>query len=150
MKYELNYREGFFEVKTYGDAEPGGIKEFLNPMLAHEKWKPGTPFLVDHSELNFEHLTVNGVHEIASVRARAELGQARCATVAPSDDQYGLIRMWEVFIDDRWDVIHEVFRSRDEAVSWLMNDRRKGQESSSGILKVSTESGQTQRFHRGE
>ena len=131
MRYELNYREGFFEVKTYGDAEPGGIKEFLDSMLAHEKWKPGTPFLVDHSELNFEHLTVNEVNAIADVcaRLRAELGQARCATLAPHDEQYGLVRMWEVFSGSRWDVIHDVFRSRDEAVSWLMNDRRKDYES---------------------
>ncbi len=131
MKYELNYREGFFEVKTYGDAEPGGIKEFLNSMLAHEKWKPGTSFLVDHSELNLGHLTVDEVRDIAdvSVRPRAELGQARSATVAPRDEQYGLVRMWEVFVEGRWDVIHQAFRSRDEAVSWLMNDKRKGQES---------------------
>ena len=130
MKYELNYREGFFEVKAYVDAEPGGIKEFLGSILAHEKWKPGTSFLIDHSELSFGHLTVNEVRAIADVgvRLRAELGQARCATLAPRDEQYGLVRMWEVFIDGRWDVIHHVFRSRDEAVSWLMNDKRKGQE----------------------
>ncbi len=131
MKYELKYCEGFFELKTYGDAEPGGIKKFLAPMLVHVKWKAGTSFLVDHSELNFGHLTVNEVYDIAdaSVRPRAELGRARCATVAPSDEQYGLIRMWEVFVDGRWDVSHQVFRSRDEAVSWLMNDRRTDQES---------------------
>ncbi len=131
MKYELNYREGFFELTTDGDADPEGIKEFLDPLLAHEKWKTGTPFLVDHSELNLGHLTVNEVRNIAdvTVRPRAELGQARCATVAPRDEQYGLVRMWEVFVEGRWDVIHRVFRSRDEAVSWLMNDRRKGQES---------------------
>ena len=131
MKYELNYREGFFEVKTYGDAEPGEIKEFLNSMLAHEKWKPGTSFLVDHSELNFGDLTVNDVRHIANVavRRRAELGQARNATVAPRDEQYGLVRMWEVFVESKWDVIHHVFKSRDEAVSWLMNDKKNGQES---------------------
>jgi hypothetical protein len=56
------------------------------------------------------------------------VGQARCATVAPRDVQYGLVRMWEVFVEGRWDVIHQAFRSRDEAVSWLMNDQ-KGQES---------------------
>jgi hypothetical protein len=131
MKYELNYREGFFEVKTYGDAEPRGIKEFLDAMLAHEKWKPGTRFLVDHSELNFGPLTVNEVRDIADVcvRPRAELGQARSASVTPRNEQYGLVRMWEVFVEGRWDVIHQAFRSRDEGVSWLMNDRRKGQES---------------------
>ena len=34
MKYELNYREGFFEIKTCGDADPGGIKEFLDDLKA--------------------------------------------------------------------------------------------------------------------
>jgi hypothetical protein len=131
MKYELNYREGFFEVKTSGDAEPGGIKEFFDSMLVHEKWKPGTSFLVDHSELKLGHLTVNEVREIADgcVRPRAELGQARSASVTPLDEQYGLVRMWEVFVEGRWDVIHQAFRSRDEAISWLMNDQRNGQES---------------------
>ena len=129
MKYELHYREGLFEVKTNGDAEPGGIKEFLDSMIAHEKWKPGTSFLVDHSELDFGHLTVNDVHAIEGVcaRLRAELGKARCATLAPRNEQYGLVRMWDVFVERKWDVIHHVFRSRDEAVSWLMNDTRNGQ-----------------------
>jgi hypothetical protein len=126
----LKYREGFFEVKTYGDADPAGIRGILDSILTHEEWKTGTPFLVDHSELNFGHLTINEVRHIADVgvRPRAELGQARCATVAPGDVQYGLVRMWEVFVEGRWDVIHQAFRSRDEAVSWLMNDQ-KGRES---------------------
>jgi hypothetical protein len=118
-------------VSRVSEGRKRGIKEFLGPMLAHEKWKTGTSFLVDHSELNLGHLTVAEVRDIAdvSVRPRAELGRARCATVAPRNVQYGLVRMWEVFVEGRWDVIHQAFRSRDEAVSWLMNDRRKGQES---------------------
>jgi hypothetical protein len=121
MKYEVLYHDGFFEVKTSGNAECEGFREFVDLLLSHEKWKPGTAFLLNHSELNAGPLTVDDVHYIAEVRVRprAQFGQAKCAVLVSRDLEYGLTRMWEVFIDGKWDAIVEIFRSRDEAISWL-------------------------------
>lgn len=126
MKYEVDYHDGFFEVKTHGDADPGGFRGFLDLLLAHEKWKPGTPILANHSELNTGPLTVDDVQRIAerAVRSKSQLGQARVAMLVARDLEYGLARMWESFVEGKWDVIARIFRSRDEAISWLKDINR--------------------------
>lgn len=123
MKYEVHYDDEFFEVTTHGDAEPGGFEEFVDLLLGHEKWKPGTTFLVDHSELNAGPLTVADIHIIAEMcgRRRAQFGRARCALLVPRRIEYGMARMWEVFVEGEWDVTEHLFKSRDEAISWLNN-----------------------------
>ena len=121
MKYEVHYNDEFFEVTTHGDAEPGGFEEFIDLMLGHEKWKPGTTFLVDLSELNAVPLSEADVRTIAVMcgRRRAQFGRARCALLARRNVEYGLARMWEVYVEGEWDVTEHLFRSRDEAISWL-------------------------------
>ncbi|MFC1868992.1 hypothetical protein ACFL0H_12785 [Thermodesulfobacteriota bacterium] len=121
MKHEMHYNDGFFEVKTYGDAEPDGFRDIIDHLLAHANWKPGTTFLVNHSELNSGPLSVDDVESIAqmSVRPGAQWGQARCALLVARDLEYGMARMWEVFVEGKWDVIEHLFRSRDKAISWL-------------------------------
>ena len=121
MKYEVHYHDGFFEIKTYGDAEPVRFRELLDLLLAHEKWKPDTAILVNHSELNAGPLTVGDIYYIAGsfVRSRVQLGQARMAILVARDLEYGMARMRTGFVEGKWDVIENVFRSRDEAISWL-------------------------------
>lgn len=121
MKYQVDYHDGYFEITTHGDAEVGGFKEFIELLLAHEKWNPGTAFLVDHSGVNSGPLTVDEIRYIAdmSVKPRVQFGRARCALLVARKLEYGPARMWEVFVDGKWDVTERVFWSRDKAISWL-------------------------------
>ena len=124
IEYELHYRDGFFEIETHGGAEAWKFGEFLARMLADERWKPGTPFLTNHTDLDAGSLTVNEVRQIAAycIDSRANFGHARCAVVVGRDLEFGLSRMWGVFVEGEWDVAAGVFRSRDEAVAWLKED----------------------------
>ena len=121
MKYEVHYHDGFFEIKDYGDAEAVRFRELVDLLLAHEKWKPGTAILVNHSELNAGPLTVSDIYYMAGsfVRSRVQLGQARMAILVARELEYGMARMRMGFVEGKWDVIENVFRSRDEAISWL-------------------------------
>ena len=121
MKFEMHYHDGFFELKKYGDAELGKIKEALDLLVGHEKWKPGNLILMDYSETNGAALSVTEIKYIAAnyVRLRAEFGRARMAILVSRDVGYGLFRMWQVFVASKWDVVNQIFRSRDEAISWL-------------------------------
>ena len=38
------------------------------------------------------------------------------------DLEYGLNRMWHVFIEGDWEVESNVFRSREEAMPWLLSN----------------------------
>lgn len=123
MKYEVRYDDEFFEVTTHGDAELERFEDFIDLLLGHEMWKPGTAFLVDHSELNAGPLTVEEVRGIAKVceKRRAEFGQAKFALLVSRELEYGMARMWETYVEDKWDVTTKLFRSPDEACSWLKN-----------------------------
>lgn len=121
IEYELHYRDSFFEIETHGEAEAWKFGEFLARMLSDERWKPGRSFLTNHTDLDAGSLTVKGIREIATycIESRERFGHGRCAVVVGRDLEFGLARMWGVFVDDEWDVAAAVFRSREEAVAWL-------------------------------
>ena len=121
MEYEIHLHAGFIEVVTHGGAEVAVFQEFLDEVLALKEWKPATPFLNDHSDLDAGPLTVNDISAIAEMfeRAKVELGSSRLAVLVSRDLEYGLARMWNVFVEEKWDGIGQVFRSREDAVHWL-------------------------------
>ena len=124
MEYEIHQRSGFVEVVTHGDGDVEVFQELLNEALRHPDWKPGTPILIDHSDLNAGPLTIDGMKRLADMihAARGELGSSCMAILVPEDLEYGLGRMWQVYVEDKWNGTCEIFRSREDAVGWLMPD----------------------------
>jgi hypothetical protein len=124
MEYEIHHRERFVEVVTHGDGEVEVFQEFLSEVLRHPDWKPGIPILIDHSDLNVGPLTVDGMMKLANMidAARVELGSSRMAIFVPGDLGYGLGRMWQVYIEGKWDGASELFRSKEDALYWLTHD----------------------------
>ena len=122
LEYNLTYHDGFFEGTTSGDAEADQFGELLDLMLAHAEWKPGTPYLHDHTDLNAGPLTVDDVGRVAQLCAdrRADLGAGKCALIMVRDLEFGLARMWGSLVEDKWDVEANIFRTREEAIAWLM------------------------------
>jgi hypothetical protein len=93
----------------------------MDSLLAHDKWKPGTPILIDEIALDASQISVAAVRTIAEEcsRRRSEFGEARMAIIVPGDLEFGMNRMWHVFVEDKWDVIVNLLRSRREAIDWL-------------------------------
>jgi hypothetical protein len=54
--------------------------------------------------------------------ARDELGASRMAIVVQGDLSYEFGRTWQVNMEDKWDGISEIFRSKEEAMDWLLHD----------------------------
>ena len=121
MEYSLTYHDGFFDITTSGDAEAAPFEQILDDMLRHETWKPGSPYLHDHTDFNSGPLTIDDIRNIAYMceARRDELGEAKCALVVARDLEFGLARMWGSLVDGKWDVEANVFRTRDEAIAWL-------------------------------
>jgi hypothetical protein len=122
MEYEIHPRQGFLEVVTHGDGDVEVFKKLLRDVLEHPDWKPGIPVYIDHSDLNPESLTVDGMVALAGMisAAKVELGPSRLAILAPGDLLFGIGRMWQVYVENEWDGSTEIFRSREDALSWLM------------------------------
>ena len=121
VEFIVDYHHGVFEIKTFGDAEVEKFRDILESLVTHENWKPGTPFLVDHTYLNSAPLTTEDMIAIArlSGQYRAELGRAKCAHILARELEFGLARMWEAFVEKEWDVLGRLFKSRDDAIAWL-------------------------------
>ena len=122
MEYEIYQHDELVEVVTHGDADLVVFQNFLNEIIKHPNWKPGFPILIDHSDLNGKTLTVNGMQKLADMIhvARIELGSSHMAIIVPGDLIFGLGRMWQVYSDGKWNGVSEVFRTKEEAVDWLM------------------------------
>ena len=122
MKYEIIEHEGFVEVITSGDADLATFRDFLSDILSLDTWVPGTPLLTNHTRLNSGPLTVDDIDRMASLAgdARVALGPLRLASLVSRDLEFGLARMWEVYVEEKWDGETAVFRSRDDAISWLL------------------------------
>jgi len=121
MEYTIESRDSYLEVKQSGLCELRVYGECLAAVLEHESWTPGTPTLVDQTELDAGTLTINEVRALATQcgARREEAGSSRLAILVARDLEFGMNRMWGVFVEDQWDVVLGVFRSKEEAVAWL-------------------------------
>lgn len=121
MQYAIVRGNGFLEVRTLGNAELGGLANMVDELLSHPHWEPGGKLLVDHSELNAGPITVDEVRVLADkvTQVRERFGHARCAHLVARSLEFGLVRMWEAYVEGRWDTVTMCFRSRVDAISWL-------------------------------
>jgi hypothetical protein len=122
MEYEIHlHDDGFFEVVTHGDGDVEVFQKLLRDALEHSDWKPGMPVLVDHSDFNAGPLTAEDMAAIAGMinAARDKLGSSRMAILAPGDLQFALGRMWQAYLENKWDGTTDIFRSRQNALRWL-------------------------------
>ena len=123
MEFTLKTGTGFLEIKLSGKANLDVYRATLNALNAHDEWDPGTPLLLDETELDTSALTNAEVKAIAEMFTgmRAVLGQSKVATVVARDLEFGMHRMFEVYVGDKIDTRGRLFRSRTEAVAWLKN-----------------------------
>jgi len=121
MDFKITRQSGFFEMRLAGDIDPDKYPEVFETLFAHEEWQPGGLLLVDESDLRADELTIAGLQTIAMIctSRRSEFGTAKLSMYVSRDLEFGLNRMWHVFIDGGWDVEGNVFRTRDEALAWL-------------------------------
>jgi hypothetical protein len=108
-------------MRLADDIDPDKYTKVFDTLFAHDEWKPGTPLLVDESDLRADNFTIAGLQAIAvtCTNRGVEFGATRMAMYVSRDLEYGPNRMWHIFIEGNWDVIGNVFRSRGEAMTWL-------------------------------
>jgi hypothetical protein len=121
MEYSFGYTGQHFMCEMRGEADMNLWPIFMEEMLDHESWRPGLNWLKDLSSLDAGQLSVEDVQAIASLYSAhsKKIGNGKCAVVVGRDLEYGLARMWGVFVGDGWEAEAQVFRSIDEAVAWF-------------------------------
>ena len=122
MEHSITPRDGYLEVKLTAKPTPDAFTEYFNALVSHKYWESGSLVLTDETKLDGSTITVQEVRDITEICGKysSELGQVRTAILVARDIEYGMIRMWDVFVEGKWDVEARLFRSRDEALAWLL------------------------------
>lgn len=121
VEYSIETREGYLEVILTGPADIQRYLELLNKIVEYESWTQGTPVLLNQADLDAAPLTASDIRAIANGcgNKRETLGVGNLAMLVARNLEFGTNRMWQVFVEDQWDVVVKQFRSRNEAVAWL-------------------------------
>jgi hypothetical protein len=122
MEYEIYRSEGLVEVVTHGEGDPKVFQDLLIDVLAHPDWKPGNSILMNHTDLKGGPLDADKLRMLADIvnASRDKLGSSRMAILTPGSLEFGLGRMWQTFVEDKWDGTSDLFRSKKDAERWLM------------------------------
>jgi len=121
MEYTIQVGEGIFQVKTSGIAELSGFLAFIEAIVNHPQWTPGSRIFIDHTDLKVAPLTFGDVSRIADHCAQraGAIGEARIAMLVADDLSYGMNRMWTSLVYKKLDHAGNIFKSRSEAWRWL-------------------------------
>lgn len=123
MEYKVEFVDGYFDVKLTGKPDVKDSAAYLDCLIAHEQWQPGSLVLSDDTDFEAGQLTQSDLMRIANVcgERRAAMGFARIAAVVPRELVFGMNRMFQVYVEPYWDVKSYAFRSREEALAWLLS-----------------------------
>ncbi|MFT5315888.1 MAG: hypothetical protein ACI9UK_001723, partial [Candidatus Krumholzibacteriia bacterium] len=96
MEYSFSHTGHHFRCEMRGEADINQWPDFMERMLCHESWRPGTNWLKDLSHFDAAQLSVEDVQAIASLYSAhsKQIGDGKCAVVVSRDLEYGLARMW--------------------------------------------------------
>jgi len=121
MKFTIQHRDNYFLLTVTGVIDTGAMVEMIKSLLAHDAWVPGTPVLVDESDMDASEATVANIKDIVNAcgEGSERFGRARVAILVSRDMEYGMNRMWMAFVDGKWDVQCNLFRSEKDARAWL-------------------------------
>jgi hypothetical protein len=129
MEVKISFNGKYFEVKLVGNATIEDCRRYFDQLTSHQNFAPGALILSDETELELEELTTPKVMTMASIfRSRREIfGPARFAAYSDSDLTYGLNRMFQGHTQVHWNGEIRAFRSRTEALKWLLGDPEEQQ-----------------------
>ena len=113
-----------FEIKTKGEAAVSGFNSFLTEIFTHPQWVPGLSVLLDHSELILSSFRTDEVRSVSKfvLQNTEQIGQGKWAFVIAGNFAYGMARMWQIITEERAPMEINIFKNREKAIEWLLND----------------------------
>ncbi len=123
MEFEISFVNDHFEVKLTGKAGADDCRRYFDCLTSHAQWRPGSLVLSDETELELSHLSSEDVRAIAAVCGERKdiMGATRFAAYVGSELAYGMNRMFQAHAEIKWDAQICVFKTRSEALAWLLN-----------------------------
>ena len=123
MEYELEIYKNptYASVIGHGKAYAKDFTEIVEELFAHEEFEEGIAFYHDYRELSVGDLSIKEVKSIANmvISHKSKFGKGKWALLVRDDLNFGMGRMWEVFVTYGADIDVKIFRNEDEAINWV-------------------------------
>jgi hypothetical protein len=105
-----------------GKASVEGYGNAAKAIISSPGWEPGMNLLVNYSDLDLSYVTGDDVKMFAQAlypyKERLGNGSWACVNTKPFD--FGLGRMWEVFMQEYSNLDVRIFYNLEDAKRWLL------------------------------
>jgi hypothetical protein len=132
MRHELDIRPdgALAVVTTHGEACLEGFRAFTDELVRHRLPSRATPVLVDHRDLDLSTMLKADIdafrryvaEQLATLRREPHAAAPRLATLVSRTLDFGIVRQWEIPLEDELPMRHRAFLDRDAAVAWLSTE----------------------------
>lgn len=123
MSYRLINNGSYLEIKLAGKFDFLKIETILDAIITHKNWYPGGMLLVDETQFDASSKTFSDINHIVEFIDNRMLAfeNSKIALYVSRELEYGLNRMLITLAEDVLKLNINVFRSRQEALSWLLS-----------------------------
>lgn len=123
MDWKIEYDEpqGVVRLGLSGRYSAEDLLKALTELTSKPYWHPGIRMLSDNHEVDISDIRTPDVEVMAKImdKFRLEFGNARIAAVAGSEEQFGLTRQFQAYLNGMMSVSVGVFHDEASAISWL-------------------------------
>jgi len=126
MKHEVSMEDGIVLAVLSGSISPEGYAAVARDVMKLPGWNPGLRVLIDYTYLDLrnEMGADAPTYAEALVPLRKAMGNSRVACVNHQSVEFGLGRMFQVFVQEMTDLEVGIFYTFEEAMNWLMRPAR--------------------------
>ncbi len=118
--YTVDQAQNLLVVKFWGEIPYAEDARAVLTILDDPRIQPGVRILVDRLDSAFTATPEEVRAHVGLVGMKmASLGEPKVANVVSANLDYGMVRMFKAVADGRLDHEFTVFRSLEEACSWL-------------------------------
>jgi len=132
VECRLDAEAGIVYTVVSGEIGASDIIEAVEELFRNPDFRPGLIGLADLRSYTWRS-EMSDIRRVAQfmIANGSKIGRSRTAIVVASDYSYGMSRMYEAFAAAS-PIKVKIFRDMDEAVAWLRDDRRGGEEDPDG------------------
>jgi hypothetical protein len=122
MDWTVDDEGRFVVVRTRGDFSPDDHRRMVEDVVSRPFWKPGRDTLFDHRGLALDGQAFPAMSKAADTHRQfdEQIGMGRAAIVMPSQDMFGVGRMFEEVTGDAISARLRIFRDEEQARAWLL------------------------------
>ena len=121
MNWTVDDEGRFVVVRTSGEFSPNDHHRMVEDVVTRPFWRPGRDALFDHRALALNGEAFPRISRAADTHRRFDdaIGTGRAAIVMPSQEMFGVGRMFEEVAGDDVSARLRVFRDEEQARRWL-------------------------------